>query len=465
MMKTKRIQPMLQVYDHTGFERKLERLARKGWKLEKCGTFLGWKFRKIEPTELRYKVVYFPEASEFDPAPDDRQAEFMELCAQSGWEYIDHSAQMLIFCTHRDDAIDIETDAMMQVETVHKAMKKGFIPGQIGLLVLAILELVFLGYRLNTEFLNVMTFDGLLVAFVAYTLMGLMCAYHLVSYFLWRRKALAAAADGDFVETRGNNWFEKLCLVILAVVFGAWMVSLADDAYLLHVALVTFGVIIGFVAFINGGKRLMQKLGFDADTNKIVFVILTVVGTIGMILILFGCLSDINSDDFTETKPYVDTYEFSGSTHYVYDDPIPLTLEDLGIEADYEHRSRVEDVTESIFITVYNGQEIAPWGTPAENPPELYYTVTIPRFKGMVELCAEDILDDRRILNLYGTPEACDPQPWEAVEAYCHTDENGETGYYTLVYADRVVELSFPQVPTEEQVKIAVDALKGFEPD
>ena len=69
MIQTKRKQMFLQLYDHTGFERQLEALALKGWKLEKCGGFLGWKFRKIEPAKLRYKVVYFPDASEFDPAP------------------------------------------------------------------------------------------------------------------------------------------------------------------------------------------------------------------------------------------------------------------------------------------------------------------------------------------------------------------------------------------------------------
>ncbi len=464
MMQTKRKQMLLQLYDHTGFERKLEEMARKGWRLEKCGTFLGWRFRKIEPTELRYKVVYFPDASEFDPAPGDRQAEFIELCAQSGWEYIDHAAQMLIFCTHRADAIDIETDAMMQVETVHKAMKKNFLPGQIGLLVLAVLQLLLLGYRLKTELTSVLTTDALLVSFVAYTLMGLMCAYHLVSYFLWRRKALAAAADGAFVETRGSNWFEKLCLLILAVVFGAWMVSIADDAYLVRVAVVTFGVIIGFVAFVNGGKLLMQKFGFDADTNRIVTYLLVFVGTIGMIiaLVVFG----INhSYSFEESpKPYADTYEFAGRTHYVYDDPIPLTLADLGIEADYEHRSRCEDVVRSVLMMVYYGQEIAPWGTPAENPPELYYTVTVPKFDSLVEPCAEDILDDRRICNLYGIPEPCDPTVWEAEKAYAHVGESGLSGYYTVVYADRIVEIGFPTVPTDAQIEIAVEALKNYEP-
>ena len=463
MMQTKRKQMLLQMYDHTGFERKLEQLALKGWKLEACGSFLGWKFRKIEPTELRYKVVYFPDASEFDPAPDDRQAEFIELCTQSGWEYIDHSAQMLIFCTHDLNAIPIETDAMMQVETVHKAMKKNFLPGQIGLLALAILELVILSYRLNTELTQALTTDALLVSFVAYTLMGLMCAYHLVSYFLWRRKALAAAAEGDFVETRGSNWFQKLCLVILAVVFGAWLVSMADDLYMLRVVVVTFGVIIGVIAIVNGVKMLMQRWGFDGAANRVVTFLLIVVGTVGAITILIASVVGRTNEN-EPSKPYADTYEFAGRTHYVYDDPIPLTLEDLGIDADYAYRSHCGDVTKSVLITVYNGQEIAPWGTAEENPPELYYTVTIPRLEVIVDACAEDILDDKRIRNLYGIPEPCDPTPWAAETAYLSVGGNGDVAYYTVMYPDRIVEIAFPQMPTDAQIETAGEILRTYEP-
>ncbi len=464
MMQTKRKQMLLQLYDHTGFERRLEQMALKGWKLESCGTFLGWKFRKIEPTELRYKVVYFPDASEFDPAPGDRQAEFIELCEQSGWEYIDHAAQMLIFCTERKYAMPIETDAMMQVEVAHKAMKKNWLPGQIALLVVAVLQLVLLTYRLSSELMNVLSYDGLLVSFTAYIIIGLLCIHHLCSYYFWRKKALEAAVDGVFVETRGSNIFEKLCLLVMFVVFAAWMVSIADDGYLTRVAMATFAVIIGVIALVNGVKLLLQKWGFDTETNRIVTYFLIFVGTIGAIILLTGFLIRHSYTYDEEPKSYVDTYEFAGRTHYVYDDPIPLTLEMLGIEADYEYRSRCEDVTDAMLMTVYNGQEIAPWGTPVENPPELYYTVTIPRFKGLIEACAEDILDDKRIRNLYGIPEAGDARPWEAEAVYVHMEENRETGYYTLVYADRIVEIGFPQVPTDEQIKIAVDALKTYEP-
>ena len=464
MMQTKRKQMFLQLYDHTGFERKLEALALKGWKLEKCGEFLGWKFRKIEPAKLRYKVVYFPDASEFDPAPDDRQAEYIELCDKSGWEYIDHSAQMLIFCTKYPYATPIETDAMMQVETVHKAMKKSYLPGQIGLLALAVLQMLLCAARWQREPVNMLLFDGLLMSYVSYTILGVLCAYHLVQYFLWRRKALAAAEDGEFVETKGRNLLEKISLVILAAWFVPWLISLSDDAYLLRVALMTFAVLIGMIALVNGTKVLMQKMEFDAETTRIATWSAVLLGTVMAIGILLFEIFDWPAAPSAEREGYVTTYEYLGRTHYIYDDPIPLTLENLGIEADYEYRSRVQDVNKSMLIAVYNGQEIAPWGMPVQNLPELYYTVTVPRFKIFVERCAEDILDDKRILNLYGIPEPCDPDIWQAEEAYLSAGGNGDVAYYTVMYSDRIVEICFPTIPTAEQIEIAASVLKNYQP-
>ena len=137
----------------------------------------------------------------------------------------------------------------------------------------------------------------------------------------------------------------------------------------------------------------------------------------------------------------------------------------LGIEADYEYRSRCEDMTKSMLITVYNGQELAPWGTPVKEPPEIYYTLTIPRFQGMMERIAEEVMDDKRIRGLYGEFVSTDAAPWGAEEAYVSVDENGvETCYYTLVYSDRIVEISLPCVPNNEQMAIIVDALCGYEP-
>jgi hypothetical protein len=40
------------IYDHSGISIYLEKMARKGWLLEKIGNYF-WKFRKIVPQEHR----------------------------------------------------------------------------------------------------------------------------------------------------------------------------------------------------------------------------------------------------------------------------------------------------------------------------------------------------------------------------------------------------------------------------
>lgn len=465
MMLTKRKQMLLQLYDHTGFERKLERMALKGLKLEKCGTFLGWKFRRIEPTALRYKVVYFPDASEFDPELMTKQREFIELCEQSGWEYIDSMGQMMVFCTAYPFATAIETDAMLQVETVHKAMKKSFLPGQFGLLAVAILQLMIFGYRMIREPVMLFLQDALLVSLACYVLIFVMCVHHICSYFLWRRRALSAASDGIFVETKGSAAIDKTALAILGIIFTFWLLSMAGDMHSMYIVAYSFAVMGVYIAVVFGIKTLMKKLKFDRDTNKLVTIGSVVVGTFVMCFVLMNA---VMFEEFPEPKNEISngpvgTYFYNGRERYVYDDPIPLTLSALGIEADYENRSRVQDATRAALLTVYNAQEIAPWGAGAELP-ELYYTLTIPRLQMLMGVCAEDILEDRRIRSEYGRFTEVDAELWQAERVYERTLENSDTVHYTVIWSDRILEISLPILPTEAQIQTIAEQLKTYNP-
>ena len=104
-------------YDHAGIVRHLEELARQGWQLEHTGSVF-WTYRRCEPAELHYAVVYFPKASQFDPEPPAEQREFWELCKATGWELVTNRYQMQIFRNPAPDAIPIETDPVVQVENV-----------------------------------------------------------------------------------------------------------------------------------------------------------------------------------------------------------------------------------------------------------------------------------------------------------------------------------------------------------
>lgn len=66
MKRTKhRIEP-LSFFDHIGISSHLEKMAAKGWMIERI-TNIGWVYRRIEPKNIHFAVLYFPKASEFAP--------------------------------------------------------------------------------------------------------------------------------------------------------------------------------------------------------------------------------------------------------------------------------------------------------------------------------------------------------------------------------------------------------------
>lgn len=55
--------PLYSFYDRPGVARHLEEMASKGWMLESLGTY-GWRYRRMEPKQLKFSVTYFPTASQ-----------------------------------------------------------------------------------------------------------------------------------------------------------------------------------------------------------------------------------------------------------------------------------------------------------------------------------------------------------------------------------------------------------------
>ena len=73
-MKGRRIAfELLELYDWQGVERRLERQAAKGWRLEKIVSPF-WYYRRAKPAQVRYAVTYLPNVGEATPRPDPRSA-------------------------------------------------------------------------------------------------------------------------------------------------------------------------------------------------------------------------------------------------------------------------------------------------------------------------------------------------------------------------------------------------------
>lgn len=86
MKNSKRRLEFFSFYDRTGIQKHLEKMAAKGWLLEKLGG--TWKYKAIEPANIHFAVTYFPDVSEFDPEPPEKMRAFQEFCSQGGWEFL-----------------------------------------------------------------------------------------------------------------------------------------------------------------------------------------------------------------------------------------------------------------------------------------------------------------------------------------------------------------------------------------
>ena len=93
MLRTKRRMEFFAFYDDQGIARHLERMAQKGWLIERINNYF-WTYRRIEPQRLRFAVTYFPEASDFNPGPTENQQTFLEYCESAGWRFAVQWCQM-----------------------------------------------------------------------------------------------------------------------------------------------------------------------------------------------------------------------------------------------------------------------------------------------------------------------------------------------------------------------------------
>lgn len=108
-------------YDYEGIARHLEKMAEKGYFIEKANNII-WTYRKDEPKKVKYYVTYFPEASDFNPYQTDNQENFLSYCKSLGWHLAAEFAQMQILYSEEEDPAPLETDDVLKLKSINKSL-------------------------------------------------------------------------------------------------------------------------------------------------------------------------------------------------------------------------------------------------------------------------------------------------------------------------------------------------------
>ena len=461
MKDTKRKLMPFTFYDRTGIQRRLEAEVEMGWLLEKCSA-AGWLYRRIEPARFRFAVVYFPAADAFDPCPSEKQVRFQEFCEHTGWELIATNAQMQIFCNRRENPIPIETDPVIEVENIHRSVKKTMLPAYFTNLILAIMQIGLAAQRFSRDPLTELLSLPAMLATLFWCLDVIFWTVLLGMYFHWYTGARKAATDGLFLDTKCTDGFQMtmlittgLALVCMYLSFGSWstvMVGLLMVAGILGLSGVTVWL----------SNRMKQK-NVSARTNKLFTYVFAVVMSFVLCGGVIWLVVSTRAAELDKTEQ-AESYEYNGWTYYVYDDPIPLRIEDL-IETAYDGYSyEIISDGSSPLLSLFEARQRTRYDALSE--PELEYRIVEVKVSFLNNWVLELMLEE--FAHNYASPEddpnwkearGTDPAPWGAEKAYQLYLGGEAKERYLLCYKDTVIEIDLDWRPTEEQMGIISDKL------
>ena len=423
-------------YDRSGIAAHLDAMAAKGWQLESM-TNLIWTYRRSAPQRLRYAVTYYPGGSAYDPEPNPALAEFYELCEHEGWERVAGFAEMQIFVNRREDPLPLETDPLVELDVIERSVRRRLTRPYWILLAFSAL-FAFLG--LGNLFVDpVYALSGLysVPAGIYFALSAAALAAELAGYYRWRSRARKAAAHGESVETCSPVRLTKALLIAVSTLFCLTVLNVLIAGDNLMRIIILFALTVAAVSNISARvcvNRLKRSGSSKGSSRAASFLVPFVVS-----LALYGALIGF-SGSFSGLAE--DAY--NGNPRYVN---YSLSLDDF-TDADLSGYIRARNHRESLLLAQsgidesYHG---AYSGVPGHDIGELEYRTTIPKFPSLYGFC-------EAAASRGG--ESVDPAPWGALRAY---SMGGNA--YTLCYDGRIVEISLPFTPTEEQMAIVDEKL------
>ena len=230
-------------YDYHQLQQKLTDLAARGWHLEKAGNMV-WRFRRGEPKQVRYEIIFSAAASAFNSRPTEAEETLADLCVQAGWERVAALAQLQIFRSEDPNATPLETDEFQKLENIRRTMKKHFIPQQLLMIVLFLLQFLMHG---STAMLHpTRTLSSMMMVTTLAMLLGIVLIYAilLINNLLWLRRARIEVDAGRPIPA--NGFYRKFRWVVWGIlaVYLIVLLCLVEPMFTVMVLLIS-AVLIG----------------------------------------------------------------------------------------------------------------------------------------------------------------------------------------------------------------------------
>ena len=366
-------------YDHTGLERHLEKMAANGWMLESVGTY-ALRYRRCEPKKLRFAVVYYPKTDSFCPdEPNHENLTFWDYCAGAGWQIVTQRGDTHIFYNEDLDAVPIETEAVVQVETMERA-KKGYVLSNTITVACMLPTMLYLQVSQLRRDPVAFLADGydltmILMIFVMILLFGV----ELLGYRLWLRKAKRNARElGIFTPTHSSRWLSFLRSIWIFVFWALMVIPLLFRSAGLCIVLVSAGVVLVPVGGAVLVGKQVRKRSVPPKKRRLILALTVLCSVLLSVMLMIGVMTyGISSGWFDDVPKNAEeyTYTVGGSPQvgYLYHDTLPLYVQGL-TDTDYARYScEALERGDSVFVRQVEYRQELPYDVrwSDENDPPL----------------------------------------------------------------------------------------------
>ena len=345
MRNTKRELNPYSFYDTEGLARHFERMAAEGWAPDRVGLFI--RYRRIKPQKLRFAVAFYPDS---DDTPEGEDV-FIDYCEQAGWQHAvgagaltfwgdnvdgeggSHSGRSRhVFCTADENAVEIDTDPVLQVDATHRGLKP-YCHWLVAFSILLITQLDTIADGLRRDPFSGIASGASLVMLGLWMILIVICLSQCIGYYRWYGKAKQIAAkEGRFLRPKSRPWLQTLWrLILLLTIFSAVVVILMgnDTSGQARLYYVTLLIVCGPIAAAFFAYSSMERAGAKRGERCVItalVMVLTVAAVAGLSYTMKqnGLFEDGNAN--------AEWYSENGAHFTIYHDPLLLYLSDLGVE-------------------------------------------------------------------------------------------------------------------------------------
>ncbi len=428
-------------YDKTGIEKHLEKMAAEGWLLEKISAF-RWTYRRIEPKKIHFSVSYYATITDFEPEPTEEQQAFNDFCEHSGWKLATQTVQMQVFYNENENPVPIETDPVLEVENIHRSVKKTVL--------VTYFLMLFLGFIMGASFISTMLGDPIsllsssirLFTGIWFIVALVYSLTELITYFTWRRKAKKFAEQGVFLATRGHRKLGFAIVVFMLVSVVLYLISLANTGLQFYMTAYLLILLAGF-PLVNGVKSFLKKKKVKAGTNKA----LTFMASFTLAFVLVGALTAVTILGIRNGAFESDLKE------------LPFTVGEL-LKIDDSDYIKTRGKEDSIFLGQYRSSQHP---NRYDHSPTMQYTVTEVKLPFLYDFVVDTLYhhyDEWKGWDSTYEYIETDGTAWGASKAW-ELYRNGESDNAFLVCYDKyVLEISADWEFTAEQKQRIGDSLR-----